>query len=87
MFSGTMAESYEQLVAMTDDEIRSRYDYLARDTTLGLGFYREELHRRAVDRQTETLVSLTRGIFWLTVCVAVLTAVNVLLVLAALFVA
>ena len=73
-----MAESYEQLRALSDDEIRERYNESAKHTSLGVVFYREELHRREIDRQTRTLVRLT----W---CIALLTLANAVFVLVAVF--
>lgn len=72
-----MAPTIEQLEAMTDAEVRARYNQLAEHAHEGLEWYREELRQRAVNRQTRALVLLTRWI-------AVLTAVNVVLVAATL---
>ena len=68
-----MAPTIEQLEGMSDEEVRAAYNEIASHTTVGLEWYREELHRRALDRQTRLLVILT-------VAIAVLTAANVVLV-------
>jgi hypothetical protein len=68
-----MAPTIEQLEAMTDEEIRAKYNRMAVNVNEGLEWYREELRRRALDRQTGTLVKLT----WF---LAALTAANVVLV-------
>ena len=68
-----MAPTIEQLEAMTDAELRAKYNSLAVNASEGVEWYREELRRRALDRQTGTLVKLT----W---ALAGLTAVNVVLV-------
>ena len=74
-----MAPTIEQVEAMSDDEIRALYNSAAVHTQVGLGWYGDELHRRAADRQTRTLVGLT----W---AMAALTFVNVVLVAVTVFI-
>jgi hypothetical protein len=68
-----MAPTIEELEAMSNAEIRALYNEEATHTVVGLEWYREELRRRALERQTAKLVTLT----WV---LAALTAVNVVLV-------
>ena len=74
-----MAPSYRQLLEMSDDQMITAHDALAKQTTLGISYYLDELRRRATDRQTQRLVELTVAIERLTRVVTVLTAVSVVL--------
>lgn len=68
-----MAPRIEDLEAMTDEELRATYNEVAATTQIGLDWFRGELQRRSVDRQTRSLVRLT----W---AIALLTLANVVLV-------
>jgi hypothetical protein len=68
-----MAPTYEQLEAMSDAEVKARYNELSTNASEGLEWYREELHWRTLRRHTEALGRLT----WVIVA---LTAANVVLV-------
>ncbi len=65
--------TFRQIAGMTREELIAEIDRTGSTTQLGLGFFREELFRRDVERQGRVLL-------WLTVVVTVLTAVNVALV-------
>jgi hypothetical protein len=63
--------TYQQFIALTDDELRRRI--VAPDPEIGIGFYsvedyRDELNRRVAERQTRWLI-------WLTMVIAFLTLV------------
>lgn len=80
-----MAQSHEQIQAMTDEEIIERYNAVADQTTVGLNWWQDELHRRHLSRQAKqiqddstTLRQLTWMIAILTMVVTVATIVNVL---------
>jgi hypothetical protein len=47
-----VAPRIEELEAMTDEELRATYNEIALNTAVGLEWYRGELQRRSVDRQT-----------------------------------
>ncbi len=51
-----MAPKIGELEAMSDEEIRARYDNFAANVSEGLEWYREELRRRTLERQTRTLI-------------------------------
>ena len=74
-----MAPRIEQLEAMSDAEVRAEYNSIAANTAVGLAWYADELRRRATNRQTRALVTLT----WV---LAALTFVNVVLVAVAVFI-
>lgn len=82
-----IAPSYRQLREMSDEQLITSHDHLAKNTSLGLSYYLDELRRRATDRQTERMVELTAVIEGLTRVVTVLTAVSVVLGALALLVA
>jgi hypothetical protein len=73
-----MSHGYEKLRQMTDDELTRALDDVHRDPQ-ALLFY-IELHHRDAQRQGDHMLRLTRTITLLTVVMAVLTAVNVALV-------
>ncbi len=54
-----MAPTIEQLEAMSGTEIRARYNEIAKNAQEGLEWYRHELLRRDVARQTRWLIAMT----------------------------
>ncbi len=71
-----MAPSYQQLLEMSDEQLIAAHDRAARNTALGLNYFLEELRRRAVDRQTERTIELTKAIKRLTWVITALTIVS-----------
>jgi hypothetical protein len=69
------APTLEQLEGMSDDELRATYNAMTQNVSVGLEWYREEFTRRRAERQAERLIVIT----WI---IAILTAVNVVAVLA-----
>jgi len=65
-----VAPRYEEMTGMSDADLISAYDDTARNTVVGLEWYRFELWRREARRQTKAVI-------WLTVVITVLTAANV----------
>jgi len=83
-----MSYGIKELREMTDEQIIKEHDDLAQQTShnnLGLNYFINELQRREQNRQTETMLLYTRRMLWLTVFVALLTAVNVFAVFIPLF--
>lgn len=66
---------------MPDDELVARYDALAQHTLVGTAFYREELTRRLLARESGRTLALTKTMARLTWAILFLTAINVLAVL------
>jgi hypothetical protein len=66
-----MAPTIEQLESMSDDELRAAYNDVARNTVIGLEWYREEMRRRGTERQTRALIRLTWAIVVFTVILVV----------------
>jgi hypothetical protein len=89
------AHALSYLRAISDDELIKAHDHLASNTSIGLGYYQEELVRRENTRQTERMSKMTEEmrdmtkgmlgatklIAWLTVFIALLTVLNVSLVI------
>lgn len=50
---------WEQLQQLTDDDLIDRYNSAAQNTVVGTGFYRDELHRRALERESVRMTKLT----------------------------
>jgi hypothetical protein len=55
-----MALKLADFLALSDEELIRRYDDLAKTTEPGLDWYREELNRRAHERDTAAMHQLTR---------------------------
>ena len=70
-------ESWAVIQALEDVELTRRFDVLANSDSVAWIFgpddYRDELHRRALDRQTTQLVRLTRWLIGFTLVLIVLT--------------
>jgi hypothetical protein len=73
--------SAAQMRELSDDDLRRYDDLLSRGggapgrVVAPLGFYRDELNRRAQERTTAALVGLTRWLVGLTVAIVLLTLV------------
>jgi len=65
--------SHAAVKKMTDDDLVAAYDAHAVHTVAGLGFYRDEILRRQIARQSRIMV-------WLTVATVALAVANVVLV-------
>ena len=74
-----MAMPYQDVRALSDEEAIERYDKVAQNTVDSLGFWRDELFRRAEARQTRQLLRLTRWITIMTGVMTIATIVNVVL--------
>ncbi len=82
-----MDPSYGQLREMSDEQLITSHDRSAKNASLGLSYYLDELRRREADPQTQSMVEATITIERWTKRVTILTAVNVFLAGAALLVA
>lgn len=69
-------ESWEELNAMTDEQLVARFNATRANVSVGLQWWLDELVRRRADRATDALVRLTNVLTWLTVILAVLTALS-----------
>jgi hypothetical protein len=76
-----MAPKHDQLGTLSDEELIARYNSLAESTAVGTAFYREELARRQLARESARMLTLTQTMKNLTWIILVLTAANAALVL------
>ena len=67
-----MAPKYDQVVRMSDDELREQYDNAAHNTVVGTSFWREELAFRIQMRAAneahglnQRIADLTKETVWL----------------------
>lgn len=74
------APTYDQLTAMTREELIEKYNLTTRNTTVHLNFYREELWRRDVDKAQHTATTAAETTKRLTSIILALTLANVALV-------
>lgn len=80
-----MAYSLKKLRELSDDDLITEHDEVSQQTVMGMSYYLDELKRREQTRQTTTMLSYTRRMLWLTVFVAILTTINVGIVVLPLF--
>ncbi len=71
--------SLKELRAMSDDQLIEKHDALAKDTGVGTQHFLDEVARREQSRQTETMLSYTRWITWMTIIVTLATSVNLVI--------
>lgn len=69
-------ESYGELKALTDDQLVEIFDRDRQNIVVGKQWYLDELTRRRADRASDAMVRLTKQLAWLTVVIAVLTALG-----------
>ena len=74
-------ESYEKLRSMSEEDLIEMYDRVAPATVLPVTFLRDELARREMEKQQENMLALTKQMRNLTIVIAVLTVINVIVVL------
>jgi hypothetical protein len=74
------AKVYAELRALSMQELVELYDAYTKNTVVGLSFIREEIARREAETQTAEIIRLTRVMKWLTVAIAVMTAISMVLV-------
>lgn len=72
--------AYEELEAMSLEDLKGTYGRLSRTTVKGLGFYREEIARREAKAMEEQMQAMTRQVRNMTIAILLLTVVNVVAV-------
>ena len=72
-----MAGTLAQLRELTDAEVVKAYDRQAQSTPVGLQHWADELNRRHQERQTDSILRLTKWITGMTIVITVATLVNV----------
>jgi hypothetical protein len=73
-----MAENYERLRAMSEEELIQAHDRQAQNMATGLDWYLAELHRRDESAKTRTMVRLT----WVIAALTLVSTAAVVLALA-----
>ncbi len=76
-----MSQTIEALRKLSDEEVITLHDNVATYTQVGVQFYLDEINRREQNKQTALMVKFTAKIFWLTIFIAMLTVVNVIVVI------
>ena len=76
----TNALSLSELRNLPDDELVKRHDEQARTTQVGTDYFLNELNRRYQQRQTDSMVRLTKLVTYFTGIVTFATIVNVVLI-------
>lgn len=76
-----MSETLKELRSLSDEELVTRHDGLARGTQVGVQHYLSELARRDHDRQTKAILRYTVWITIMTVIITIATVLNVFLFL------
>ena len=75
-----MIPSHEELQGLSDQDLIDRYNVAAENTSVGTGFYTEELARRRADRQNNEMIKINKSMKTMTVLITILTVINVVLV-------
>ncbi|MBI2470241.1 MAG: hypothetical protein HYV59_03240 [Planctomycetes bacterium] len=73
--------TYKELHALTVEELEAEYDRLAKNTNVGLEFYREELARREAAEQNNRMVKMTQQMRNMTIAITVMTVANIIAVI------
>jgi hypothetical protein len=72
-----VAPTYEQLRAMSDEELIEFHDSATSNMGVNVSFALDELTRRTTERQTAAMLGYTKSIRTLTLVIVLFTAVNV----------
>jgi hypothetical protein len=78
-------ETYKDLHKLTKEELEAKYDQVAKNTTAGLSFYREELARREAEEQNQRMLKMTQQMKNLTIAITILTVINVVVIFIQIF--
>ncbi len=54
-----MAPTYEEVMALTDEELQERYNVATKRTVVGTGYYWDEIVRRRAEKQTDRMIDVT----------------------------
>lgn len=73
-------ETYDDMAKLSIEELKKRYDYSAKNTSAGLGFYREEIGRRETDKMNADMLSMTKHMRNMTIAISIMTLANVIAV-------
>ena len=74
---GKAARSYAEIRKKSLDDLVKEYDEVAEHTVVGLDFIKQEIWRRDSEKLNCNMARLTRRIYWLTIVITILTAINV----------
>ena len=66
-----------ELTGLTEEQLIAAHDVAVGQTIVGAEYYLEEIRNRRQSRVAASVEKLTRRIWWLTLCVTVVTIVNV----------
>ena len=69
--------TWDQLKSLSEEQLIAAYDESVNVTAVGTEYYLEEIRHRRQARIAASVEKLTGRILWLTVCVTVLTILNV----------
>lgn len=72
--------SYQQLQERSIDDLKKSYDQIAKTTSVGLDFYREEIARRESHQMNLRMLEMTKHMRNMTIAISILTFVNVVAV-------
>jgi hypothetical protein len=73
--------SYDEFRGRSIEDLKKSYDRIAKTTSPGLSFYREEIARRESELLNHQMLSMTKHMRNMTIAISILTLVNVVAVL------
>jgi hypothetical protein len=82
-----LADSLQELRALSTDELIARYDRLAPSTMEGLAFLRDEINRRDQDVVTQEMLRLTREMHRMTQVTTAATVIALVVAVGSLIIA
>ncbi len=72
-----MSEDFNNLRAMSMDELIFKYDQLAKHTQVGTNHYYDEINRRYNEQSAKVIVKLTKWITIMTFVMTIATIINI----------
>ncbi len=72
-----MSESLKKLRSLTDEELISKHDELAKHTQVGINHYLNEIYRRDNDKISNAMLKYTKWITIMTVIILIATIINI----------
>ena len=74
-----MAKTWEELKAMSDEQLIKEHDQVAKHVQVATRYYLDELRHRQYERHTKAMLNYTRQMKWMTLMITAFTIANILL--------
>ncbi len=72
-------ESFNTIKNLSIDQLKEKYDNIAKKTNPGISFYQDEIARRESEKLNLKMLEMTKQMRNMTIAISIMTLVNILL--------